>query len=162
MGVESVSRTIQFILAPAVMISACAIILGGILGRFAAINDRLRNQAHERLDLIRSSQMGTADVLVVERIREIDAQVPDLMHRFKLLHDAILILYCAMLAFILTMLVIALALQVESVMASLAALAIFLIGTGILALSIALTIAEMRTSQRAVIYEVQQISSLKY
>ena len=60
MGVASVSQTIQFILAPAIMISACAIILGGLLSRYAAVNDRLRALAHERFDLIRAVQKGQA------------------------------------------------------------------------------------------------------
>jgi len=162
MGVASVSQTIQFILAPAIMISACAIILGGLLGRYAAVNDRLRVLAHERFDLIRAVQKGEVDALTPERIREIDAQLPDLLRRHKLDHNTILTLYCAMLTFILTMLVIALALQIDAVWASLTALVIFLIGTGILAFSIALTIMEVSTSQRSIIYEVKEISSLKY
>ena len=100
--------------------------------------------------------------MTVERIREIDVQLPDLLRRHKLDHDTVLTLYCAMLTFILTMLVIALALQLDALWASLMALVIFLIGTAILALSITLTIIEVSSSQRSIIYEVKEISSLKY
>jgi uncharacterized membrane protein YphA (DoxX/SURF4 family) len=53
MNAEMPPRTIQLILAPVVMVTACAILLAGLLSRFAALNDRLRLLARERLDLLR-------------------------------------------------------------------------------------------------------------
>ena len=49
MNAEMVARIIQLILAPVVMISACAILESGLLGHYASINARLRNMTHERL-----------------------------------------------------------------------------------------------------------------
>jgi hypothetical protein len=161
MTAETVSRTIQFIIAPAVMISACAIILGGVLSRYAAINDRLRALAKERMDMVRVMHAQTVDMLTKERLSQIDVQLPDLLRRHKLIHDAVFVLYCAMLTYILTMLVIALAAQLDSAWIATMALGIFLVGTTVLAGSIFLTILEVRISQRAVSFEVRQILDLK-
>ena len=41
MNVEMVARNIQIILAPVVLVTACAILAQGLLGRYAVITDRL-------------------------------------------------------------------------------------------------------------------------
>ena len=38
MTVEMTAQIIQLILAPVVMITSCALVLGGLLGRYAAVN----------------------------------------------------------------------------------------------------------------------------
>lgn len=40
------------------MVSACALLLGGLLSRYAAINDRLRVLAREPFDLLRRYAPG--------------------------------------------------------------------------------------------------------
>ena len=52
MSAETVTRTIQLILAPVVMLSACSVFVGGVLAHYAAINDRIRTMVHERLELL--------------------------------------------------------------------------------------------------------------
>ena len=54
MSAENVTRTIQLILAPVVMITACALLLNGLLSRYDALNARLRIMGRERLDLLRT------------------------------------------------------------------------------------------------------------
>src|SRR5260221_14400670 len=102
-----VTRTISVIVAPVVMIPSCAIMLGGLLTRYAAINDRLRVMARERFDSVRTQAAGQADAFVVERVQEIDTQVPDLLHRHGLLRDALLAGYTAIIVFVLSMFLIA-------------------------------------------------------
>jgi hypothetical protein len=46
-----VAQTIQFIIAPVVMVSTCAIVLGSLLGRYAFLNERLRTLAQEHWNL---------------------------------------------------------------------------------------------------------------
>lgn len=117
------------------MVTGCAILLGGLLSRYAAINDRLRLLAHERLDLLRiaNSDPGMTQTLLAERLEEIDRQVPDLLSRHKQERDAVLSAYCAAIAFIVTMFVIALAALVESDIVATVALGLFLFGTAVLA-----------------------------
>jgi len=81
------------------MVSACAILLTGLLSRYAAINDRLRAMR-------RASP--TPAGLVGERLDEIDAQIPLLLRHHKRAHDAVLAVYCASAVYIGDMFVIAL------------------------------------------------------
>lgn len=55
MNGEMIARNIQIILAPAVMITACGILLGVLHGRYQTINDRLRLMTAERLALLRAT-----------------------------------------------------------------------------------------------------------
>src|SRR5689334_1681673 len=107
MDVEMVARNIQLIIAPVVMISSCAILLTGLLGRYAAVNDRLRAMARERLEIWHS---GARDApFQVERLCEIDTQMPDLLRRHRLIHHAVLSVFCAILVFVSSMFIIAFA-----------------------------------------------------
>lgn len=154
---ESVGRTIQLILAPAVIISACAIIVGGLVSRAAAINDRLRSMNRERLDLL---EQAAARPLAVERMREIDRQLPDLMHRLRLAHHAVLATYFAILILILDMLLIAIAALIASVPVAVLALLVFLAGTIALGAGIGFTIRELQMALTSIKYEVGRVSSL--
>jgi hypothetical protein len=162
MSAETVARTIQLILAPVVMVTACAILLGGLLSHYATINDRLRALARERLDLLRQANANATvpDAFILERLQEIDKQIPDLLHRHRLERDAVLCVYCAVLVFLVTMLVIAIAAVANSAEIATAALIVFMGGTGILSWGVLLTAVEVRQSQRAVEYEVRRVAGL--
>ncbi len=154
---ENVTRIIQLILAPAVIISACAIIVGGLVSRAAAINDRIRIMNRERLDLLRQD---TNRLLAKERLREIDQQLPDLLQRLQLSHRAVMATYCAILVLIGDMLLIAIAAVTNSVAVGWLALVVFLAGAATLALAMVLTIRELQKSLNSIKYEVQRVSSL--
>jgi len=158
MTAEMIARIIQLILAPVVMISACAITLTGILGHYAAINDRMRAMAHERLSLAGEAGVAKKEVVAAERLSEIEAQLPNLLHRHKMIRNSVLFIYAAMLVFIADMFVIAAATMVESLAAL--ALAVFLSGMGALLLGVLLMAMEIRTSHRAVEYEVVRVLAL--
>lgn len=162
MSAAAVASTIQLILAPAVMVTACAILLGGPLSHYAALNDRLRALSRERLDLLRQANAASApaDAFIPERFEEIDKQIPDLLHRHKLERNAVLSVYCAVLTFLITMFVIAVAAAADSAAIATFALVLFLIGTAILALGVLITAIEVRQSQRAVEYEVRRVAGL--
>ena len=73
MTAESIVKIIQLILAPAVMVTTCAILLGGMQGHYAAVNDRLRAMARERLDLLLGlGQSSNPEAFVSERLEQID------------------------------------------------------------------------------------------
>jgi len=56
MNLEMIVRTIQLIIAPAVMITSCCIFTNGLLGHYAAIGERLRITIRERVDLLRETE----------------------------------------------------------------------------------------------------------
>ncbi len=156
MNAETVSRIIQIIIAPVVMVTSCAILSGGLLSHYGAISDRLRAIARERLDLFRSLGPATDDPLTVERLEQFKTQVPDLVARLRMMRDAVLALYAAIIVFVLDMFVIALSAVTNFDWVASAVLVIFLIGIALLLLSIALTAREIRWSHRAVAYEAQR------
>src|SRR5438132_9819698 len=113
MNVETVARNIQVVLAPVVMVTSCAILMGGLLARYAFVTDLLRAMVRERLTLpsdFGASELATRrqdDTLHSERLQAIDAELPDLLRRHKLAHDAVLAVYVAVMLFIASMFVIA-------------------------------------------------------
>jgi len=152
-----VTRTIQLILAPVLIITACAITVGGFLGRYAAISHRLRALTRERLELLRG---GSARTYTAERLFEIGVQFPDLLRRLKLMHDAVLYAYGGVAVLVLNMFVIALAVVTGTRGAATLALGSFLLGTMGLLSSVLLAIIEVRTSHLAVSNEAKRVLAI--
>ena len=160
MNAEMVTRIIQTIIAPVVMVNACAILLGGLLNHSAAINDRLRGMARERIEMLRESGAAKADRLLAERLDEIDTQMPDLLHRLGLIRAAIMSVYGTILLLVVDMLVIALAVVSATDWLTTAVLIVFLAGIGALFFGVVLIVLEARQSQRAIRFEVQRVLAL--
>lgn len=173
MTVEMLTRTIQIIIAPVVMITACAIALGALQARYGAINDRLRLMARERLDLLRAlgvpivpvmpagdaAQRGS-DAYAEERLTEIDVQIPQLLRRHRLAHKAVLAVYCAMIVFIGSMFVIAVAVATGAAAAAAVTLIVFFLGMVIFLTGVVLIAEEVRASHRTIQYEVERVLQL--
>ncbi len=157
MDVETLARTIQSILAPVVMISACAIILGGLWGHASSINDRLRAMNGERLELWRA---GAADAYMGERLLQIDTQTPTLVQRHRRVIQAIVTMYGAILVYIVSMFAIAGA-SLANISATFALL-LFLAGTFLLLIAILLATLEVRISQTAIEFEVNRVAGLRH
>jgi hypothetical protein len=155
---DDIAHIIQSILAPVVMVTACAIIVGGLMAHYQSVNDRLRAMTRERLDLLRGP--SDADPITLERLSEIDYQAPELVHRHQLIRDAILALYGAMFVFVACMLAIGIAAMSGSPLAAQSVLVLFLIGVLTLLLGLTISSLEIRVSHRAVDYEVQRVLSL--
>jgi hypothetical protein len=166
MSVVSLGQTIQIILAPVVMVTSCAILIGGMLTHYAAINDRLRNMTRERLSLLRQpsgaleAALANHDAYTSERLSQIDRQVPALLRRLHLIHNAIQAMYIACCVFLGSMLVIAIA--TISALAALATLAliVFLLGTGVMLAGIVVISHEIQISDAEVRYEATRVMSL--
>lgn len=159
MGPITVARTIQLILAPVVMVTASGIIVGALLPRYDAISNRLRAMARERFDLLRGfgpdfpTAMREADLITRERLHQIDYQVPNLLRRHKLMRNAVQTIYVAILIFIASMFVIALASLHDSSLTATIALGFFLAGTGLFLTGLAISAREMFVSHDVVQFE---------
>jgi hypothetical protein len=164
--VASIIQTIQLVIAPAVMITACAILLAGIQSRYAAVNDRLRLLARERLDLFRRDDdtrlapPPPANVYAIERLTEIDAQVPGLLRRHRLIRDSLVLVYVAVAIFLLSMLTIAAAAALQPPLVAALALGLFLLATASLLAGVILTTADVWLSHLALQYEVNRVMGL--
>src|SRR6516165_11315350 len=91
MTVKTAAMTIQLILAPVVMVSACGILLTGMLSHYGNINDRIRRLTTERLQLSQVAPAEGHETLAGERLVEIEHQVPMLVSRHRQVHHAILL-----------------------------------------------------------------------
>ena len=150
-----ITRIIQLILAPVVMVSACAVFVGGLLSHYEAINARMRTISPERLEILRGS--GNADRFVNERLVELDEQLPQLLQRHALVHHALLAAYTGILILVASMC--AIAFSAVTAAESLVALVLAMFVAGILAIlsSVVLIALEVRISQRAVVFEVRRV-----
>jgi hypothetical protein len=157
MSAADIAQTIQLIIAPVVLITACMLFQNGNLLRYASVGQRIRSLTHEHFELLRSQD----ETLSLERLQAIDRQLPILTQRHRLIQKAALLAFSAIAIFIFTMFAIALSVASDSGAIGTIALALFLIGTGILLIGIFFTALEIRISHRALCYEVQQVISLK-
>jgi hypothetical protein len=159
MTADELARTIQLILAPVVMITACAITLGALINHYQAVNDRLRAMTHERLELLRGKL--DHDNVVRERLKEIDHQVPVLLRRHRLVRNAVLAIDTAIVDFVACMLGIAVATISGSPIVAIGALGLFLLGTLIMLAGVVLSAIEIAESHDALAYEARRVESIK-
>jgi hypothetical protein len=160
MTVETAAKTIQLILAPVVMVSACGILLSGMLSHYGNINDRIRRLTTERLQLSQLEPVEGHETLAGERLVEIDHQVPMLIARHRQVHHAILLAETAVAILVVSMFVIAATALSHSSAASTVALFIFLAGTAALLGSAAFMGLEVRSSHQSVSYEAMRAIQL--
>ena len=162
MSPEEIGRTIQLILAPVVMFSACSIFVGGVLSHYTSIGDRIRALTRERLDVLRAlrSHSPQDDGLLTERLVEIDGQVPEMLNRHRLIHHAVLAVYAAIAILVLTMCIIALTAAVSADWVAVLVFGVFVAGVLVMLLAVLLITLEIRTSRRALQYEVRRVARL--
>jgi hypothetical protein len=160
--IQAVAQTIQIIVAPVVMVTSCALVSSGLLQRYAAVNDRMRSMTHERMEMLRELDRNpeSADRYSAERFRQIDRQLPELVHRHRTIRDGLLLVYGATAVFVACMFVIAIAAVARSGWLATSALLVFLGGTVLLLAAVVLIVVEVRTSHQAVDYEVAEVLAL--
>jgi len=156
------AEMIQFILAPVVMITACALLLNSIGTRYATLTNRLRSLGHERFDLLQQVNPSATDFdFAQERIQQIESQLPALLRHHTALHHSILRIYIAIAIFLVSMLALAGAATTQIPVLEAIALGLFLSGVGMLFVSILLTALDFRRSHTVVESEVRRICGLR-
>ncbi len=166
MDIEATIRTINLIVAPAVMVTSCTLFLNGLLQRYHAISSIMRTMHRERLQLLRAADKSATDALASidsvtsERLREIERQLPSMLVRHNLIRNAVLVVNVAILVFVLSMFIIALANIANSSWLVIVALFCFLAGMGVLLSGVAITTIEAYRSHRELTYEIRHGLSL--
>jgi Protein of unknown function (DUF2721) len=159
-NIETAGKTIQLILAPVVMVTACGILITGMLSQYAAINDRIRALVAERLGLLGVELGADREAFARERLAEIDHQVPILIHRHRMVHHAILLGYVAVVTLVVSMFVIGAAALAHSSVLGTIALFVFLAGTAVMLVAAWFMVAEIKGSHVAVTYEAMRVVGL--
>lgn len=85
----SVTQTIQLILAPAVMINACGLLLLGISNKFSSVLNRIRLLNDEKRTLMRRAADRELLPLENQRIESIARQLDGLLERARLVRNAV-------------------------------------------------------------------------
>jgi Protein of unknown function (DUF2721) len=157
---------IQAMVAPGVLITTAAILSGALLGMYGSVNDRMRAMDRERLDTLTGAGgtlLSAADVPASgrERLTQIDAQLPMLLRRHRLIHNAVLLIYAAVAVLVLSVIVIAVAVTNRSGAAGTVALVLVLAGTVTLLGGLLLAGRSIVISTEAIDYEVQHSLSLR-
>ena len=94
-----VSGLIVQMVSPAVMVSACGLILLGLGNRYGRVVDRIRSFATEVRELRKLG--ATATPVDAERLNSLSVQIPDLFRRGRLLRNAVLFCHTAITLFVL-------------------------------------------------------------
>jgi hypothetical protein len=84
--------------SPAVMVSACGLMLLGLGNKYSRVVDRLREFGAEHRAL---RKLGSAATSVdTERMRTLELQFPDLFRRGRLVRNAVVSFYAAIFLFV--------------------------------------------------------------
>jgi hypothetical protein len=162
MDPEMVTRTIQLIIAPVVMITSCCILGSGLLAHYSSIGERLRLTVRERVELLREMAAGTSPGLIThERLLDIDAQVPGLLHHHQLIRTSLAAVLIAILVFIVDMFTIAFSVLSNAASLSNMVLVVFMIGVTSLLIGVTYAVFDVYLSHKIFAYETRHAMSLE-
>ncbi len=150
----NINQAIQFIsglLAPAIMISSCGLILLGLQTKYSNIIDRIRalNEEKRRMEMADS-----LDRYQGRRMKSLTAQMDRLLVRARLDRNGILSLYLAILFFVLTSLSIAPAYFGPFGLIPLS-IVLFVTGIGLVLVGVVYVALEVFNSYKVVKHEVE-------
>ena len=154
-------QAVEAMVAPVVLITASAILSGGIQSAYASVNDRMRAMTRERLELLSGpgGVLGVVNTLAAanrERVGQIDTQLPMLLRRHRLLRDSVLVLYVATAVLVVSVIILGAAVTADSEALGLSALSLVLVGTAASLAALILAARSMMVSQDAIDYEVEE------
>ena len=157
-SIEEVTKIISLIIAPVVTITACAVLVNGLIVRYGSLGDRLRTINQGLSDLQESELAHNRDK--AKRGQELESLLGDLLRHHHFVHDALVLTYTSILIFMLDMLVIAIAVATNVSWLSQMALMVFLGGVAVLFGGIVLIAYELRTSHYSIQLEVHRTCRL--
>lgn len=162
MDLEMVARTIQLIIAPAVMITSCCIFTNGLLAHYASIGERLRVTVRERVDLLREAEVNSRSGLIVqERLEDIDFQIPNLLRHHLFVRTSLAGTFIAIVVYILDMFVIAYSVLAIRTGFYGAILIVFLLGVASQLVGVLYSVIDAFVSHKIYAYETRHAMSLE-
>jgi hypothetical protein len=167
MTIDAIIRTIQLMLAPVVMVTACTSYINMLSFDYQFIVSNIRSISREHLDLLQAASsnatgvsVSTLDAVSKERLHEIENELPSLLQRHGFIRNALLCINIAILIFIASMFFIAVAEFTNIPPGAFIALLTFLVGIGMVFIGVVQIIRDHSRSHGDVIYEAMR--SLKY
>jgi hypothetical protein len=150
------TQSIQSILAPAIMISSCGLIMLGLNNKYSSVINRIRLLNNERRKLI--------EVLISEnnlnyhenmRLRSLQTQLNQLLKRCELVRNSVTCIACAIGLFVFTSLLIALSYFTSTGLFDLMAMIVFVLGMFSVFWGIILVVIEVRMAYQIAIIDVK-------
>ncbi|MBM0745077.1 DUF2721 domain-containing protein (plasmid) [Phormidium sp. CLA17] len=151
-SIEGVTKIIGLIIAPVVLVTACVLIVNGLIIQYNSIGDRILT-VNQKIIKLRSVHINEDDI-ETQHLPELEVLLLDLFKHHHFVHDAILLIYLSILIFMLDMLVIAIAVTTNINWLALMTLIIFLSGVATAFLGIILISYETSTSHYSIQLEV--------
>lgn len=156
MTVEQTSQLIQLILNAALMVTACGLVLAGLLARHSALYVRLRTLHQDYLDRMVGSAMLQGD-----RMTQLKSQQKQFRQRYRSAQNSILTIYAALMTLLVSTLLLALRTVTDqswlislSMMFFNGGIALFLAGVG-------LALVDFYQSRQSLLEELRGLSSLR-
>lgn len=151
----SPERIIELMLAPAIMISACGLLLLGINNKYSIIVNRIRllNQESRAIRKKIGSEDYTSDEDI--RLEIIAKQLPRLMFRLKLVRNAVMSYAVAVGLFVVTSLLLGLSYLTEGTNLNTVVMTVFLLGMIFVLVGIVFTGTETYKGYSIVEFEVE-------
>ena len=151
--------------APVVLLTVGGLISNGLLMVYNSVNDRMRQMTRERVDILTGPageklEVATVPVMSRERLEEIKAQLPLILRRHNLTRVSLLIIYAAIAVLGFSIVVIAIAVDLNDETAGRVALGLVLAGTLIMLVGIGVAALSLAKSADAITYAVKRTSEL--
>jgi hypothetical protein len=122
--VAKTTQAISVILAPAIMISASALMILALQGKYSQLIDRLRALNDERRHLVQTPEQTRLTL----RLENVIAQIEIILLRARLVRNSIVSLYVAIATFILASIAIGVPLTFNITFPASSALVVFMLG----------------------------------
>jgi len=124
----TVVEIIQSMLAPGIMISACALLLLGMNNKYSLVVNRIRSLDEEKRRLKIISDEGKISINQENRLKSIATQTEKLAYRIILIRNAVLFYSIGVAFFIISCLTIGLSFVLKEVNIAIVVIIMFLLG----------------------------------
>ena len=156
---------IEVMVAPVVLITSAALLFGALLAMYTSINDRMRGMTRERREILTEptgTVLSSASVPASgqERLTQIDTQLPMLLRRHRLLHDAVFLIVAGVAVLVLSVVAIAVAVTNRSGPVGTVALVLVVAGTVTILGGLLIATRSIMISAEAIDYEVKSSLTL--
>jgi hypothetical protein len=153
MGQEfSVIQIIQLVLAPALMINACGLLLLATSSKYSSVLNRIRLLNDEKRKLIKKA--GEKNFEETQRLESLSRQIEQLMVRAKLVRNTVMSYTIAIALFILTSLLIGFSFLVRGIQPDSAIMVTFLLGMVVVLGGIVFSFLDARRGYEIVRFDV--------
>ncbi|MCX6151211.1 MAG: DUF2721 domain-containing protein [Ignavibacteriales bacterium] len=150
----TVTQVIQLLIAPAVMINACGLLLLGINNKYSLVVNRVRLLNEEKRKMVH--KVGEKNFTYEENVRleSITRQLKDLVYRVKLVRNSVLCYTSAVALFVLTSLLTGFNFFVDAINLKMEIIGVFLAGMIMVLVGICFAFLETKKGYDIILYEV--------